>query len=43
MDYTRDNLRYKKKKLYEALKREYQNYLDYEKEYYKYNLKLKLK
>ena len=43
MDYTRDNLKYKKKKLYEYLKKEYQKYLDYQKAYYKYNLNLKLK
>jgi len=43
MNYTRDDLRYRKKSLYEYLRKEYQKYLDYEKEYYKYNFKLKLK
>ena len=43
MNYTRDDLRYKKRKLYEYLKKEYQKYLDYQKEYYKYNFQLKLK
>ena len=43
MSYSKDDLRYKKKKLYESLRKEYQKYLDYQKEYYKYNFKLRLK
>ena len=43
MTYTRDDLKYYKKKLLETLKKEYQRFLDYQKEYYKYNYQLKLK
>jgi len=43
MTYTKEDLKYYKKKLLETLKREYQKYLDYQKEYYKYNYELKLK
>ena len=43
MTYSREDLLYKKRKLYESLRREYQKYLDYQKEYYKYNFTLKLK
>ena len=43
MNYSKDDLLYKKKKLYESLRNEYQKYLDYQKEYYKYNFQLKLK
>lgn len=43
MTYTKEDLKYKKKKLLECLKQEYQKYLDYQKEYYKYNYELKLK
>ena len=43
MNYSQDDLRYKKRKLYESLRSEYQKYLDYQKEYYKYNFKLRLK
>ena len=42
-NYSKADLKKKKKKLYESLRKEYQKYLDYQKEYYKYNFKLRLK
>ena len=43
MTYKKEDKKNKKKKLLECLKQEYQKYLDYQKEYYKYNYELKLK
>lgn len=41
--YTKEDLRYYKKCLYRYLKKHYENYLEYLKEYYEYNLNLTLK
>lgn len=41
--YTKEDLRYYKKQLYKQLKKHYEEYLDYLKQYYENNLDLTLK
>lgn len=41
--YTKEDLKYYKKKLYKQLKKYYEQYLDYLKQYYEKNLDLTLK
>ncbi len=41
--YTKEDLKYYKKQLYKCLKKQYEDYLEYLKQYYENNLNLTLK